>query len=130
MPANDIRTPTYQNQQTTPTGVMNTSKYIEEGIQFLEYQTTYQNLENDPSKEITETAQQLLNKYKDQGKIDEWTRKHDTMNLEDVRTQRLYFLCKVHKTPYKCRFISCRKQPHTQLAQVCHNLWRLQELRL
>ena len=90
--------------------VMDISNYIEEeGRQFLEDRTTYKKLE---------IANKLLNKYIQ----DEWTWKHHTMNPEYVRTQRFYFLHKVHKLLVN----SVPSSPvvvatHTTIQQTCEN---------
>ena len=90
--------------------LMDTLKYIEQGRQFREDQTTSKKLgRHDPSERNHRNSQQLLNKYKDQRK---WTKKHHTTNPEDVRTQKLYFLHKVQRTTYKLHpIISCCSGP-------------------
>ncbi len=66
-----------------------------------------------------------MDKYKESGMLTQYTSDRYSTPLDLVRTQRMYFLRKVHKTPHQLRSImSCCGGPTQKLSQLTNNLLR------
>ena len=84
------------------TVVMSTSQYLRLAYNHLNDNKTYQLLNKDPTKEVAQQYTLYLQTCKEEGLIS--ADLHDKLTPpEDVHTQRMYFLPKVHKTPLKLR---------------------------
>ena len=82
--------------------VENREDYIAEGLKHLSDQSIYQNIPTDPTQELAKTINGYVIKLKNKGYIDRHTKDFLTLQLP-VRTQLLYFLKKLHKTPHAVR---------------------------
>ncbi len=105
--------------------VMDTKDYLSEGLKELADKSTYMELESDPTAEITDASNAILDKYHGIGMINKYTRDKYFTSIDDVRTQRMYFLRKVHKSPHQLRpIVSCCSGPTQKLSQLTNNLLR------
>lgn len=81
--------------------VMDTAQYIEEGYAHLSDTSTYKILEEDPSWSIAQEANDILATHHKAGTITNYDLTNSITLQAELRTQRMYFLRKVHKTPHK-----------------------------
>ena len=84
--------------------VQDRTTYISEGKAHLANTSTHKPLPTDPTACINNKIKKLIDNMLDSGYIDKYT--HTYMYLcppEKVRTQRMYFLKKLHKTPHGIR---------------------------
>ena len=82
--------------------IENKSDYIKNGLQHLQDIETYRQLQGDPTTILAENITTYLQKIHDQGHIDQYTKNFLTPP-EITKTQRLYFLKKIHKHPHGLR---------------------------
>ena len=82
---------------------MSTSQYLSLAYNHLNDNKTYQLLDKDPTKEVAQQYTLYLQTCEEEGLISADLHDKLTPPPEDVRTQRMYFLPKVHKTPLKLR---------------------------
>ena len=83
--------------------IQDKSVYIWEGEQYLEDLSTYTPSQKDRTEEITHKANWAINHHHQLGTITNYHRQQILSDPKEVRTQRLYFLRKVHKHPHKLR---------------------------
>ena len=76
--------------------------YISEGSLHLADASTYKPLDYDPTSSIAKNIGELVNSMKELGYLDTYTHAY-MLPLEKVRTQSMYFLKKIHKTPHGIR---------------------------
>ena len=82
--------------------VQDRTTYIAEGNTHLADTSTYKQLASDPTASICSSIGELVDSMKESGYIDKHT--HTFLYpTEKVRTQRMYFLKKLHKTPHGIR---------------------------
>ena len=82
--------------------IQDRSTYVAEGKSHLADTSTYKPLESDPTAAITECVGNIVDSMKEASYIDKHT--HAYLRPTDkVRTQRMYFLKKLHKTPHGIR---------------------------
>ena len=82
--------------------VQDRSTYVEEGKSHLADLSTYRPLDSDPTASIAKGIGEVVDSMKEAGYIDTYT--HAYLYPSDrVRTQRMYFLKKLHKTPHGIR---------------------------
>ncbi len=67
--------------------VMDTKDYLSEGLKELADKSTYMELESDPTAEITDASNAILDKYHGIGMINKYTRDKYFTSIDDVRTQ-------------------------------------------
>ena len=82
--------------------VENTEDYIANGLQHLGNTQIYKELDEDPTVPITEAIKKSIDNLHETGYIDDTTRNYLTPP-ENTRTQRIYFLKKLHKNPHGIR---------------------------
>ena len=82
--------------------VQDRSTYISEGSSHLADASTYKPLDSDPTASIAKNIGELVNSMKELGYLDTYTHAY-MLPPEKVRTQRMYFLKKLHKTPHGIR---------------------------
>ena len=82
--------------------VQDRTTYSSEGKTHLADTSTYKPLPADPTACITNKIKQLVDSMHDSGYIDKYTHAF-LCPPEKVRTQRMYFLKKLHKTPHGIR---------------------------
>ncbi len=105
--------------------VMDTVQYLQEGLKELANPDTYVELDSDVTQATATRANELLVKYKDLGMLSKYTCDRYSTPLDTVRTQRMYFLRKVHKTPHQLRpIVSCCGGPTQKLSQLTNDLLR------
>ncbi len=103
--------------------IMDTKEYLREGLEHLSDKETYLELEEDPSKDTAEKANELISKHRASGLISKHTADSHTMQLENVRSQRMYFLRKVHKNPHQLRpIVSCNSGPTEKISKLANNI--------
>ena len=82
--------------------VQDRSSYVSEGRAHLAGTSTYKPLDSDPTASIAKGIGEVVDSIKEAGYID--THTHAYLHSTDkVRTQRMYFLKKLHKTPHGIR---------------------------
>lgn len=79
--------------------IENRSDYIEKGLSHLADRRTYKPLEYDPTTHLSEQILAYITNLKSLGYIDEITATF-LEPTNEVRTQQLYFLKKIHKNPF------------------------------
>ena len=97
--------------------ILPTTKYVELAHKHLNDRETYQLLSEDPTQEVCQQFVQYLNTCKEKGVI---TAKQfdESKPPQNVETQTMYFLPKVHKKPLKLRpIVACTGGP-TQTASA------------
>ena len=78
------------------------STYVAEGRNHLADTFTYRPLDADPTTSIAKSIGEIVDSMKEAGYVDAYT--HAYLHPSDkVRTQRMYFLKKLHKTPHGIR---------------------------
>ena len=78
------------------------SSYVTEGNTHLADTNTYKPLDSDPTASITNHVAELVDSMKEAGYIDSYTHAYLRPGSK-VRTQRMYFLKKLHKNPHGIR---------------------------
>ena len=97
--------------------VMDTCKYIEEGLHHLTDQTIYKEVDHDRTLEVAHKANWAARHHHSTGKLSATLFKKLTTDLSEVRTQELYFMRKVHKHPHQIRpIVSCSSGPTEKLS--------------
>ncbi len=92
-------------------------------MEHLSDKETYLELEEDPSKDTAEKANELISKHRASGLISKHTADSHIMQLENVRSQRMYFLRKVHKNPHQLRpIVSCNSGPTEKISKLANNI--------
>ena len=81
--------------------IENTEDYIQTGIEHLENTSIYEKLVSDPTFQLSDDIQNFVDTLHQGGFIDEHT--HSFLKVEEPRTQQMYFLKKLHKTPIAVR---------------------------
>jgi hypothetical protein len=82
--------------------VLDRKDYIEKGIAHLSDKDTYKELETDTTKEVEEKVVATVTALYQDGWIDKTTAEY-LLPPGKVRTQEMYFLTKIHKTPHSER---------------------------
>ena len=82
--------------------VESVESYVNNGLTHLQDTNIYQPLDGDPTPALSRRINQYVDELHDRGFVDKDTRNF-LIAPEDVRTQRLYFLKKIHKTPHGIR---------------------------
>ncbi len=75
--------------------------YMEEGLEHLADQTIYEEIDRDPTQGLKKSINRLAQDMLSKGFIDKDTK--ECLTLDNVRTQNIYFLKKLHKTPHALR---------------------------
>ena len=104
--------------------IMDTSKYIEEGLQHLSDTSLYKKLDKDRTLETAHKANWALQHHSDIGTVGRYTQVSLYKCPEDARTQEMYFLRKVHKNSHNIRpIVSCSSGPTEKISgYVCNVL--------
>lgn len=97
--------------------IQSVTKYIVDGLKHLEDVTTYQPLDEDPTPSLAGNIANFVIQIFEAGYIDDIER--DFLFPPDpVRTQFMYFLYKIHKTPIAVRpIVSGLKGPTVQVSK-------------
>ncbi len=75
------------------------------------------------SHQTAEKANQLLDKFYEEGLLDKYTLDNSTTDMDCLRSQRLYFLRRVHRTPHQLRpIVSCCSGPTQKLSKLANRL--------
>ena len=82
--------------------VQDTATYVREGLEHLSDPNTYTRLPGDPTPFLVENIKKLIDSIHELGYIDAYTHAY-LMPPQNTRTQRMYFLKKLHKTPHGIR---------------------------
>lgn len=82
--------------------IENTTDYKLNGLRHLQNKNIYQELEADPTQVIAQEINNSIESLHEAGYIDDTTKEFLTLHLP-VRSQRIYFLKKLHKTPHGLR---------------------------
>ncbi len=82
--------------------VLNKQDYVDKGLVHLSDQETYRELDSDTTKEVAESVVSTVRAMYQDGVIDKTTAEY-LLPPSQVRTQEMYFLTKLHKTPYSER---------------------------
>ena len=85
------------------TVIVDREQYLREGHEHLEDPKTYQQCAADRTVEIAHKANWAVEHHHKIGTISKYYRSQLLTNTEQVRTQHLYFLRKVHKHPHRLR---------------------------
>ena len=83
--------------------LQDTSYYISEGYQHLADTTTYSELDHDRTVEVAQKANWALNHHQRIGTLSNVQEANFYTQPSGTRTQEMYFLKKVHKTPHRIR---------------------------
>ncbi len=103
--------------------VIDTQRYLKEGLEELADSNVYVALEEDSSLATARTSNAILEKHCRQGMITQHTLDKYSTNPDNVRQQRMYFLRKVHKSPHQLRpIVSCCSGPTQKISQLANNL--------
>lgn len=81
--------------------IENTSTYVRDGLEHLSDSTIYEEIATDPTQHLVESINRLITTLHSRGYLDKITRDH--LHLTNIRTQQMYFLKKIHKTPHSVR---------------------------
>ena len=76
--------------------------YINEGLKHLADTSTYKKLEGNPTPELVDHINKIIQDMHSAGYIDKYTAEY-LSPPSDTRTQVMYFLKKLHKQPHKIR---------------------------
>ena len=82
--------------------VQDRRSYVSEGKSHLDDTSTYKPLDSDPTASIARNIAELVDSMKESGYIDTYTHAY-LLPTDKVRTQRMYFLKKLHKNPHGIR---------------------------
>lgn len=82
--------------------IVDTDRYLREGLQHLNDKDIYSQLGGDPTHKLVAHITKVVNDIYNRGYIDLHTRNY-LLPPRDTKTQRLYFLRKIHKNPHKIR---------------------------
>ena len=97
--------------------VMNTCDYISEGLQHLADESIYRRVDHDRTTEVAHKSNWAARHHQATGTLSKVLCGKLTNDLEQVRTQELYFLKEVHKNPHKIRpIVSCSSGPTEKLS--------------
>ena len=97
--------------------LQNTSDYISEGYQHLADTTTYQELDHDRTEEVAHKANWALTHHQSLKTLSNNQEATLYTQPSGTRTQEMYFLRKVHKTPHKVRpIVSCSSGPTERIS--------------
>lgn len=83
--------------------VMDTTDYVRQGRQHLADNSTYERIDLDYTISLTARINVILKELLQQDLITEETYAVLRRNPDEIKTQRLYFIVKVHKQPYELR---------------------------
>ena len=83
--------------------VQDTTEYSQSGCEHLRDTEIYEQLSEDPTKIMNEDIQQYITSLFEEGQIDQTTYNFLRRDSPPPRTQRIYFLKKLHKTPIAVR---------------------------
>ena len=82
--------------------IQDRQEYIETGLQHLSDRDTYNELQEDQTKQVAEEVTQAVRSMYQEGHIDKPTAEY-LLPPRMVRTQEMYFLKKIHKNPPSAR---------------------------
>ena len=83
--------------------VMDSSQYLQEGLDHLSNTTTYRQCSYNRTNEVTLKANWAINYHAEMGTLSKSQKNQLLTNTSTGRTQQAYFLRKVHKQPHKIR---------------------------
>ena len=97
--------------------LLDTSQYIEEGYNHLADKTIYQELDHDRTLEVAHKANWAIRHHQQFGALNPVQEVNLYTQPNGTRTQEMYFLRKVHKTPHKIRpIVSCSSDPTERIS--------------
>ena len=87
---------------------MDKTTYQSEALKHLSDTRIYERLNQDPSKSLADKINRFVKRIHEEKFIDNTTMRFLTLDIDQVRTQVIYFLPKIHKDPLKYRpIVSC-----------------------
>lgn len=94
--------------------ILDTAQYVAEGFEHLKDPTTYEQITADYSKNLTIAINKFLARSRTKKIITQLTHQALHCDPDNTRTQKIYFLRKVHKTPHGLRPIVSGVQGPTE----------------